>query len=296
MIQSKYKIYIKIFIRDYFYDFLIFLNKFKLFNLIHKQIFQIYLLNEGYCSNWGYLIKKSSNNIFIGEKFFLKKFKKINIADCIDIGANIGEYSANILKLNNNTSVIAFEPSPECYKKLIMLKNIFNNRFKFHKCALSNKNTSGFLYYGKKKTGLASLDRKINKIPYVGESNKNRIKVKIKKLDNFIKDKNIGNIDFIKIDVEGHEMNVIEGASKFIKKKNIKLIQIEFNWHHLIKEKTVYNFSKKLNNYLPTRLNLLNGKLKIINPLDFASNFFLLNNLVFIQKQYFKKYKEILLS
>ena len=49
--------------------------------------------------------------------------------------------------------------------------------------------------------------------------------VKKNKLDNLIKSKNIG---FIKIDVEGHELEVINGARKLIKEnKPILLIEIE---------------------------------------------------------------------
>ena len=54
-----------------------------------------------------------------------------------------------------------------------------------------------------------------------------------KKIDDF-KFENI--ISFIKIDVEGHEFKVLEGGMNFINKHKVKLIQIEFNIHHLTAE------------------------------------------------------------
>ena len=50
-------------------------------------------------------------------------------------------------------------------------------------------------------------------------------------------------IDFIKIDTEGHEFKVLEGGLDFIKKNNVKMVQIEFNWHNLFTNNTIYQFS-----------------------------------------------------
>lgn len=116
------------------------------------------------------------------------------------------------------------------------------------------------------------------------------------KLNSFIDNKNFKNIDFIKIDVEGHEMKVIEGGLKFINKKKVKLIQIEFNWHNLMTNQSIYNYSKILNKYIATRLNLINGRLKIVDPKDYMSNIYLLSNYVFVQKKFFEKNKSVLLN
>jgi hypothetical protein len=91
-------------------------------------------------------------------------------------------------------------------------------------------------------------------------------------------------------------MKIIEGGLEFIKKNNIKLIQIEFNWHNLMTNQSIYNYSKILNNYIITRLNLINGRLKIVDPKDFMSNIYQLSNYIFVEKEYFKKYKEFLLN
>jgi FkbM family methyltransferase len=112
---------------------------------------------------------------------------------------------------------------------------------------LSNIEKIDCLFFGESTSGLASLETAINDIPYVKESNKNKIRVVIKKLDNFLDNNNFLNIDFIKIDVEGHEMSVIEGGFEFFKKNNIKLIQVEFNWHNLMTNQSIYKYSKIFN-------------------------------------------------
>ena len=218
-----------------------------------------------------------------------------NIKNCIDIGANIGDFSLEILN-NKSTKVIAFEPLPKCCDKLSLIYKEYGNRFKFFEIALSNKDGFSKLNYGETTSPLSSLETKINKIPYVGDSNTNSIEVITKQLDSFINDLEFQNTDFIKIDVEGHEMGVLDGALDFIKKNHIKLIQIEFNWHNLLTKNTMYDYSIMLESYVITQLNLINGKIKIINPIDPLSNLYFLSNFIFIEKSFFEKYKKILIE
>jgi len=288
---NKYKDYLLSFI----YSFFLFLNKFKIFNFLNKKLFHVYLINSGYCIDWNYLISKSNNNLFLGENIFIKKFEKLNIKNCIDIGANIGDFSLEILN-NKSTKVIAFEPLPKCCDKLSLIYKEYGNRFKFFEIALSNKDGFSKLNYGETTSPLSSLETKINKIPYVGVSNTNSIEVITKQLDSFINDLEFQNTDFIKIDVEGHEMGVLDGALDFIKKNHIKLIQIEFNWHNLLTKNTINDYSVMLEGYVVTQLNLINGKLRIINPLDPLSNLHFLSNFIFIEKSFFEKYKKIIIE
>ena len=51
-------------------------------------------------------------------------------------------------------------------------------------------------------------------------------------------------IDFIKIDTEGFEYEVLCGAQKTIKNYRPKFIQIEFNWHQLFTNNSLIDFSK----------------------------------------------------
>jgi hypothetical protein len=91
-------------------------------------------------------------------------------------------------------------------------------------------------------------------------------------------------------------MGVLNGALEFIKKNHIKLIQIEFNWHNLLTKNTIYDYSVMLEGYVITQLNLINGKLRIINPLDPLSNLYFLSNFIFIEKIFFEKYKKIIIE
>lgn len=158
------------------------------------------------------------------------ELKKCNRA--IDIGANIGIYSYALSKLCKH--VESFEPMPECAKMLTAYANSKN--ITVHNIGLSNKTGNTDLYVplirgdSKLNIGLASVndcggERECFEIP-------------IQCLDNF----NFSNVDFIKIDVEGHELEVIEGALVTIRREK-PIILVEIEQRHLATRKIEDVFS-----------------------------------------------------
>ena len=287
----------KQFIKNIFYEIVIFLLKFNFFKKISNLFVNAYLIDKGYCFDWIYLIRKSSNNLFEGENIFLSKLDDLKLKNCIDVGCNIGEFSKEILK-NKNTNVIAFEPLPVCQKDLKQIHKEYNSRFIHFEYALSDKDGFDYINFGDKKkfSGLASLEKKINNIPEIDSINKNSLKIELTKLDNFIDSDIFKNIDFIKIDTEGHEFKVLKGGLNFIKKNKVKLIQIEFNLHHLFTHNTIHQFSEILENYFVTQMNLINGNLVQIDQNHNFSNIFQLSNFVFVEKDFFLENKDYLLN
>ena len=117
----------------------------------------------------------------------------------IDIGANVGLWARDICKTFENAYL--FEPyfeNVECLKKNL---NEFQN-FKIFECALSN--TIGFddLHIYPNALGANTLNPK-------GDGKTQTVQIKKRKLDDF----NFKEIDYIKIDVQFHELEVIEGST-----------------------------------------------------------------------------------
>ena len=282
--------------KNIIYTSIIFLLKFNFFKKISNLFVNAYFIEKGYCFDWKYLMGKSSNDLFRGENIFISKFDDLKIKNCIDVGCNIGDFSKEILK-NKNTNVVAFEPLPLCRENLKEMQNHYSSRFINFEYALSNKNGFDYINFGNKdSSGLASLEKKINNIDYVNTVNKNSIKIELKKLNDFIDKEKFKDIDFIKIDTEGHEFKVLEGGLDFIKKNNVKMVQIEFNWHNLFTNNTIYQFSDILDNYVLTQLNLLNGKLIPKDKKHYFSNIFQLSNFIFVEEKFFMENKNYLLS
>lgn len=119
--------------------------------------------------------------------------------------------------------VHTFEPMPESAQSIKQILNVRQiSNVSVHQTALSDTAmTSDFYVYSIK--GHNSLG-KVNTSKYL-----NTIKVQTLTVDQFSKDNNIDRIDFMKIDVEGFEFEVLKGASEMLASGNIKLILFEAN-------------------------------------------------------------------
>ena len=162
---------------------------------------------------------------------------------CFDIGANKGYYTYKFEMLTDSNNIYIFEPIPKNYN---FLKKVFKNS-NIYKVALSNKNCFSKFKIPIVKNKLLHTRGKLNfNIIEKNENDFKTISVECIALDDFVLKQNINKINFIKIDVEGNEHNVIYGATKTIKKfKPIILIEIEQRVHDFdIKE--IFSYILKL--------------------------------------------------
>ena len=221
-----------------------------------------------------------------GEENFIKKISH-DLSFCIDIGANIGKYTELLLK-ETAAKVIAFEPLPDAYLDLKKLELNNLNRLKVFNQAIGEKNEFLELNYASSKSEKASFSDNLEKLSFYDFHNNKKMKIKILSLDTFVEenldDFNQTEIDLIKIDTEGFELEVIKGATKTIKKMSPKYIQLEFNWHQLFKKQNMYSFSEFLKNYdlfqiLPYGNDLI--KVNVTRP---ETNIYHLSNFVYIRK------------
>ena len=224
-----------------------------------------------------------------GEKKFIKLIKdEIDLS--LDIGANVGNYTKLILQ-ETNSKVISFEPLPDAYRELKVLKKDFKERLETFNIAISNENKKQDLYFGNEKSEKASLMKNLEKLSFVGETNINKISVEVKKLDDLKDILKNQTIDFIKIDTEGYEFEVLDGAKNLLKEHQPKFIQIEFNWHQLLKGQTLYKLSSMIDFSDIFRILPHENGLIQIDPSRPENNIYHLSNYIFIRKDISKNYK-----
>jgi FkbM family methyltransferase len=162
-----------------------------------------------------FIILKDKNLVYEEEVVsFIKQNQNENIT-FIDVGANNGFFSLLVASMSPENTVYSFEPSPKAYRRLItnIIQNGFKNIHPFN-IALGSKKEDAYLNISNCEDGLNSL----KSIKGSGE----RIPVHVTTLDNFFGSKKV---DFVKIDVEGMEEEVIRGASGVIShNKRVKII------------------------------------------------------------------------
>ena len=174
----------------------------------------------------------------------LKKFKKIYsfILDdfkisFIDIGASIQiiQRWKKIDKRNLNYHL--FEPNQKEAKKLLKNK-VFYDDYQVYDFALSNKNETRKLFITKGIYQSSFLKPNHNFLNKFTNSNRYKIskinKVKAKKLDHII----MGKPDFIKIDVQGFNYEILEGSSRTL--KNTLGIDIEVDFQEIYQKEILF--------------------------------------------------------
>lgn len=165
----------------------------------------------------------------------------------IDIGANIGYFTVLFARLvGGKGRVLAFEPEPGNF--LFLEKNIAVNHFtciNAYNLALSDRVSTMDLYVGDKSQTTSSFIKE--NILY--EESVDRVSVKTVKLDEFLEENHIENVDFVKIDVQGFEEIVFRGAEKLLRSPNLSII-MEFWPYGLQKAGTdIDNFLRTLEQF-----------------------------------------------
>lgn len=190
------------------------------------------------------------------EKFDVKlsnRLSKKSGTVYFDIGANSGLYSPEIAFHNRSAQIYAFEPQPDCALKLetTVSLNRWSDRFEVLRLGLSDR--KGELSLSLSGSG-STFDDAFNDY-----KSTNKIDCKVDTLDNFVKSNSIARIDFIKIDVEGHELQVLMGAKESIRQfRPILFVEIartisDRDYFNLNFEK-VFDFAREMN-YVPLRSN-----------------------------------------
>lgn len=130
----------------------------------------------------------------------------------IDIGAHHGFYTLLASqKVGNNGRVIAFEPSPRELKKLkVHLSLNHCQNVQVEEVALGADKGKVNMFVCVEHSGLNSL-----RLPNA-ETKAEEVEIDQIKLDDFLKDKQIDKVDFVKMDVEGGELAVLQGADQIL--------------------------------------------------------------------------------
>ena len=177
-----------------------------------------------------------------GEELIIKIFIKPN-AVIFDVGANIGKWTEFVLQNSVNPKIFCFEPSP-AYATLT------KNFAKIDAVTVANVAVDcscgerEFVFYPTLSVVSAFFVR-----PRYSALKQAKIKVATVTLDSFCEKNNVNHVDFLKIDTEGAEAAVIDGARGLLDKGMIDCIQFEYGGCYVEAGKKLFDIYRLLKSY-----------------------------------------------
>jgi len=173
-------------------------------------------------------VKKSINSIL---KIFGKRLISVSrvgvdvfneiehtglVLQCVlDVGANVGQSSSVYLNQFPRAQVHAFEPVSNNFKQLSMLAH---SRLKVNRMAIGAEEGFAKIYLSE-NAGMHSM--------IVAESKERFETVKLTTVQNYCKENEIDRIGLLKIDTEGSDLEVLQGAKNLLENSQIDFVQVE---------------------------------------------------------------------
>lgn len=179
--------------------------------------------------------------------------KLLNKGDVVvDIGANIGYFTAWAAAFVGTTGKV-FSMEPEEHNWKILSKNINSLKNKGFACycfqlAASNQNGTATLRLHRHSTYHSIEDEHhiLDKVEGIQ-------KINTIKLDDWAINHGVEYISLLKVDTEGHEINVLEGATRLYKQKRIDYTVLELRSQH------IYEYVRNFCNEFNLMLSIWNG-------------------------------------
>ncbi len=206
---------------------------------LNKFLFQLSLRGLG--------VLNYETKYLSGEVNWLKKYlSNFKSPVVFDVGAHVGDYSNDILKLFPSSTIYAFEPHP---KNFVKLKSLDDERLQCFNNAVGDRPGQIQLYDYENQDGSSHASVYQEVIEEIHHEKSVSYTVDLIQLDRFCAEHNIKRIDLLKIDTEGNELKCLMGAQELLQNGQITVIQFEFNSMNIISRSLFKDFWELLQGF-----------------------------------------------
>ena len=155
-----------------------------------------------------------------------------------DVGAHLGQTTLHFRKVFPSANVHSFEPFPENFRRL-ELKTKGKDRIQINQTALGSTTGLANMQAGHSDQAHSIRPKtKLEKNPAV----KGKMpKVELSTIDSYLQKEGISNIDLLKIDVEGYELEVLKGAENALEKGKVQAVLAECDFDPEDTQHTYFN-------------------------------------------------------
>lgn len=192
------------------------------FQGLWERLNRISLVGMNY---WG-----GANLLYSGELYVMgyvkNQLKSVEKPVIFDVGANLGQYVKSLETYFQTADIHCFEPSPITFGKLLLSSQngTISSNVKIHQLGFGSESKTLKLYSKSLLSASASIygDR-------LDEMSGELVveEIEIGTIDSFCQINSVSQIDFLKIDVEGHELEVLKGATEMLRAKKLRFVQFE---------------------------------------------------------------------
>jgi FkbM family methyltransferase len=144
-----------------------------------------------------------------------------------DVGANVGEWAAHALRINPALRVHCFEPASGTFAALTSAAaGLPADRVTFNQLGLSDRPSEAVLHLHADVSQVNTLH------PGMAEqvaAETGTETIRLDTLDRYCAERGVSEIDYLKVDVEGHELAVLRGAAGLLGRRAVRFVQLEYS-------------------------------------------------------------------
>lgn len=196
----------------------------RLFQMLPERNELLYRICKRYVDQYN---GDNNSDFFTNGEYLFMREQMRHSTIVFDIGANVGKWSEAAISINPNIDLHCFEPSMGTFEQL-KSKN-FPPNVKLNRLGLSSAPGELTLHIAAETSAMNSIYERRG---FFEERLVNTEKIPVDTIDNYCISHNISQIDFMKVDVEGHELEVFKGMHNVLRRavfpKGVRVIQFEY--------------------------------------------------------------------